>query len=94
MYAIGSHFGPVLANFLWVIMKQYVDDIIYLTNCESEADRFLNFLNTQHSNIKFTFEKQVNNQISFLDVNLALWFSAKNLRLVYLLIIEVLHLFL
>ena len=40
MYAMASHFGPVLANFLWVIMKQYVDDIIYLPNCESEADKF------------------------------------------------------
>ena len=29
---------------------------------------FLNFLNTQHTNIKCTFEKQDNKQISFLDV--------------------------
>ena len=29
---------------------------------------FLNFLNTQHTNIKFTFENQDNKQISFLDV--------------------------
>ena len=30
--------------------------------------QFFEFLNRQHSNIKFTFEKQVNKQISFLDV--------------------------
>ena len=30
--------------------------------------KIFEFLNTHHSNIKFTFEKQVNNQISFLDV--------------------------
>ena len=38
--------------------------IICLFNCESDADKFLN---TQHPNIKFTFEKQVNKQTSFLD---------------------------
>ena len=39
--------------------------IICLFNCESDADKFLN---TQHPSIKFTFEKQVNKQTSFLDV--------------------------
>ena len=37
-------------------------------NCESDADNFFEFLNTKHSNIKFTFEKKVHKQISFLDV--------------------------
>ena len=37
-------------------------------NCESDAGKFFEFLNTQHPNIKFTFEKQVNKQISFLVV--------------------------
>ena len=40
--------------------RRHVDDIIYLFNCESEADKFFEFLNIQHPNIKFTFEKQVN----------------------------------
>ena len=37
-------------------------------NCESDADEFFEFLNRQHHDIKFTSEKQVNKQISFLDV--------------------------
>ena len=37
-------------------------------NCESDADNFLKYLNTQHLNIKFTFEKQINKHISVLDV--------------------------
>ena len=41
--------------------------ILCLFNCESDADKFFEFLNSQHPNIKFTFEKQVNKQISFLD---------------------------
>ena len=28
-----------------------------LFNCESDADKFFKFLNTQHPNIKLTFEK-------------------------------------
>ena len=82
--AMGSPIGPVLANLfigyyetLWlnsfrecemILYRRYVDDIICLFNCESDADKFFEFLNTQHPNIKFTFEKQVNEQISFLDV--------------------------
>ena len=51
-----------------ILYRRYVDDIICLFNCESDADKFFEFLNRQHPNIKFTFEKQVNKQISFLDV--------------------------
>ena len=51
-----------------ILYRRYVDDIICLFNCESDADKFFEFLNSQHPNIKFTFEKQVNKQISFLDV--------------------------
>ena len=81
---MGSPIGPVLANLfmgcyetLWldtfqeceiILYRRYVDDIICLFNCESDTDQFFEFLNTQHPNIKFTFEKQVNKQVSFLDV--------------------------
>ena len=40
-------------------------------NCESDADKCFEFLNRQHPNIKFTFEKQVNKQSSFLDILIA-----------------------
>ena len=82
--AMGSPLGPVLANLfmsyyetMWlntfrecemILYRRYVDDIICLFNCQSDADKFFEFLNRQHPNIKFTFEKQVNKQISFLDV--------------------------
>ena len=39
--------------------------ILCLFNCESDGDKFFEFLNSQHPNVKFTFEKQVNKQISF-----------------------------
>ena len=81
---MGSPLGPVLANLFmgyheanWlqvfkdceiILYRRYVDDIICLFNSESDADKFYEFLNKQHPNIKFTFEKQQNNQISFLDI--------------------------
>ena len=45
------------------LCRRYVDDIICLFSCESDADKFFEFLNRQHPNIKFTFEKQVDKQI-------------------------------
>ena len=82
--AMGSPLGPVLANLsmsyyetMWlnsfseremILYRRYVDDIICLFNCQSDADKFFEFLNRQHPNIKFTFEKQVNKQILFFDV--------------------------
>ena len=82
--AMGSPLGPVLANLFMscyesmrrntfcecemILYRRYVDDIICLFNCQSDADKFFEFLNRQHPNIKFTFEKRVNKQISFLDV--------------------------
>ena len=39
--------------------------ILCLFNCESDGDKFFEFLNSQHPNVKFTFEKKVNKLISF-----------------------------
>ena len=70
---MGSPLGTVLANLFmdyheanWlqafrdceiILYRRYVDDIICLFNSESDADKFYEFLNKQHPNIKFTFEK-------------------------------------
>ena len=51
-----------------ILYRRYVDHIIFLINSESDADKLYEFLNKQHPNIKFTFQKQLNNQISFLDI--------------------------
>ena len=74
--AMGSPLGPVLANLFIdyyetvclntfgeceiILYRRYVDDVICLFNCESDAENFFEFLNSQHPNVKFTFEKQVN----------------------------------
>ena len=82
--AMGSPLGPVLANLFmgyheqkWlqsfeeyelVLYCRYVDDIICLFSNESDADKFFVFLNQQHPKIKFTIEKQTENQLSFLHL--------------------------
>ena len=82
--AMGSPLGPVLANLFkgyheqkWlqsfeeselILYRRYVDDIICLFSSESDADKFFVFLNQQHPKIKFTIEKQNENQLSFLDL--------------------------
>ena len=82
--AMGSPLGPVLANLFmgyheskWLnseesstvlFYKRYVDDIFCLFKCEADAEHFLNFLNRQHPNIKFTIENEKGNQLPFLDI--------------------------
>ena len=81
---MGSLLGPVLANLFMVFHEKrwldqfqfcdillycrYVDDIICLFNSEQDADEFFKFLNAQHPNIKFTFEKEKDGKLAFLDV--------------------------
>ena len=82
--AMGSPLGPVLDNlFMGFYEKQwlkefnfckillyhsYVDDIICLFNCEVDAMKFFDYLNSRNSNIKFTFEKQNRSKLAFLDI--------------------------
>ena len=76
--------GPVVANLFmgfhekrWLdqfqscdvlLCRQYVDDIICLFNSEQDADESFKFLNAEHPNIKFTFEKEKDGKLAFLDV--------------------------
>ncbi|XP_065647894.1 uncharacterized protein LOC136077140 [Hydra vulgaris] len=82
--AMGSPLAPILANMFigfheqtWVnncssstpiFYKRFVDDIIAIFNSEFEAQEFFKHLNRQHKNLRFTMEKEKDNQIPFLDV--------------------------
>ena len=46
---------------------RYVDDVFATIKDESCATKILEFLNTQHQNIRFTIEMELNNKIPFLD---------------------------
>ena len=46
---------------------RYVDDTFILFSDPSYIPTFLNHLNSQHPNIKFTCENEAENQLNFLD---------------------------
>ena len=80
--AMGSPLGPALANIFVgyyeselfkkvskpTVYCRYVDDTFALFHKETDFKKFLNSLNSLHPSLKFTFEKEINNTLSFLDV--------------------------
>ena len=82
--AMGSPLGSVLAGIFMVELethlilklkdhllcwKRYFDDIICFLKIDSTT-HILNILSNFHSSIKFTYETESDNKISFLDVQL------------------------
>ena len=80
--AMGSPLGPVIANIFMAelekqilpqlgnrvsLWKRYVDDTFTFIK-KGEVEAVLELLNSFHDNIKFTFEKEVEGVLSFLDV--------------------------
>ena len=49
---------------------RFVDDILVVIKSRGQAEKILEFLNSQHKTIKLTMEKEVNNSINFLDVKI------------------------
>ena len=82
---MGCPLGPTLANFFMAHMEnqllcndqeaspklylRYIDDIFAIFDNDQSCTKFLEKLNTQHPNIKFTLE-QAKNTIPFLDVEI------------------------
>ena len=82
--AMGSPLAPILANLFlghheesWlkhqkankvIFYERYVDDIFCLFEKEEDFSGFFDFINSQHKNIKFTYEKEENGTLPFLDV--------------------------
>ena len=56
-------------EFKPVMYRRYVDDTFLLFRHASHVMLFHNYLNSQHSSIKFTYEIEKNNSIPFLDCN-------------------------
>ena len=80
--AMGSPLGPVIANIFMVELEKqliptmgddldlwfrYVDDTFTFIKKE-KVDDVIRILNNFHERIKFTYEKESNNSIAFLDV--------------------------
>lgn len=54
-----------------LIYKRYVDDTFTCFSDPSHSESFLEYLNGNHPNIKFTKETAVDNSIPFLDLNVS-----------------------
>ena len=82
-FATGSPFGPVIAEIFMVelkntivpelinslflsLWKRYVDDTLCFVK-KGCKEHVLSNLNAYHDNIKFTYEEERNDMISFLD---------------------------
>lgn len=52
------------------LFRRYVDDIFLLFDKRDQVKKFLRYLNTRHKNIKFTYEEEENNTLSFLDIKI------------------------
>ena len=80
---MGSPLGPALANIFVgyyeeklfseiskpAVYFRYVDDTFVIFQNEKELEEFLIRLNGLHSSLQFTFEKEKNNSLPFLDVH-------------------------
>ena len=84
--AMGSPLGPSLANFFLGHLEannfftnsginpklyvRYVDDIFAVFEKDVQFQPFLEQINSQHPNIKFTIEESVDNVLAFLDTEI------------------------
>ena len=80
--AMGSPLGPSLANIFVgyyeallfkrvnkpLMYYRYVDDTFAVFNDEDECNEFFSHLNSLHPSLRFTFEKECNRTLPFLDV--------------------------
>ena len=79
---LGSLLGPALANIfvgyqeakLFNIAKrplvyfQYVDDTFAIFNNEKDCNTFLTHLNSLHPSLRFTYKRESNHSLPFLDM--------------------------
>ena len=59
------------SQFKPVVYKRYVDDIFVVFKSKEHWKLFDNYINSKHSNIKFTFETEDSINFSFLDIKIA-----------------------
>ena len=59
-----------LAHFRPIAYRRFVDDTFLLFRTKDHVEKFKNYLNKQHKNIKFTSEIEENSSLSFLDITI------------------------
>ena len=71
-----------LQDFCPNIYRRYVDDIFVTFNSYEHLKKFVEYMNTKHPNIKFTFKHEHNKSFLFLDVKIC-WENNKLTTSVY-----------
>jgi hypothetical protein len=84
--AMGSPLGPLFANIFlshfesqWLqdspvkplLYRRYVDDTLWLFPENTDITQLLTFMNSRHNNMKFTYELESNNCISFIGLTIS-----------------------
>ena len=59
------------SEFKPVFYRRYVDDIFVLLESAEHLSKFHAYLNTCHPNTSFSFEQEINDKLSFLDVEVS-----------------------
>ena len=59
-----GHFKPI-------VYRRFVDDTFLLFRSKNHVEKFRNYLNKQHKNIKFTSEIEENGPLSFLNIKIS-----------------------
>ena len=57
-------------KFVPKLYKRYVDDIFVMFWCRDHVKKFVDYMNTKHPNIRFTFEIEDQYRFSFLDIKI------------------------
>ena len=68
---MGHHEKLWIRNFdnsQLLFYRRYVDDTFCVFNSEIQAMSFFEYINSQHPNIRFTMEKEVEKKLPFLDI--------------------------
>ena len=50
--------------------RRYVDDIFLRFRAKDHVQKFFRYMNSRHPSIKFTFEKENDNKVSFFDISI------------------------
>ena len=58
------------AHFKPIVYRRFVNDTFLLFRTKDHVEKFKNFFNKQHKNIKFTSEIEENGSLSFLDITI------------------------
>ena len=59
------------SEFKPALYRRYIDDTFLLFKDASHIDKFLNYLNAQHSSIQSTSEIETNSMLNFLDITIS-----------------------